>query len=111
MHMEPSLDGLVSLYAYRMGQIDFPRNGLEFLTRIEVVMRACERDAENWPSKVPRRTDARNRLVKEVVDALRRHADGITMEAATEAAAEILAAWGVGLPEDERERRRSIRGK
>lgn len=110
-YMDPFLDGLVSGYAYRMNQIDFPNNGLDYLLRLQWVMRACEKDAEAWPSKVPKRTQARNELATTVMGILIQSVPAMTKDRAREIAAEILAAWGVALPVDERNKRRAVRAK
>lgn len=108
-YMEPNLRAYAAEKSFTAwGESMLPESGIQFLTRLAALMNitATELDAKARKT-VTKRTGPRDKLLADAAAVISRHS-GLGKLRAREVAADLLRAWKVQAPSDERKLRRAV---
>lgn len=109
-NMDPHIRAHVVGKAYATWRdLAFPESLEPTLTKLQVVCQFVAKELDKIPSKVPKRTGARNVLLADVICILAPHV--ATKVKQRKVACELLTAWGVDTPVTDHKVRKAIRGR
>lgn len=108
--MDANLHAVAAAKAHETwDELGFTELGLPWLRHLQVLLKGCVDEFRDVPSKVPRRTGPRNRLLAAVVGVIGAADRSMGKARCREVASRLLAEWGIASPESDVMARRAAK--